>query len=73
MFGPSSDSSFSHGAPAQAAVGAWGDSGQLVHLRIMAVNRPQLTRGAGVPRSFPLIGAPEKSKTFWGEEELRND
>ena len=50
-----------------------GDSGQLVHLRIVAVNRPQLTRGAVVSRSFPLIGAPEKSKTFWGEEELRND
>ena len=31
-----------------------GDSGQLVHLRIVAVNRPQLTRGAGVPRSFPV-------------------
>ena len=34
-----------------------GDSGQLVHLRIVAANRPQLTRGAGVPRSFPVEGS----------------
>lgn len=37
--------------------GAWGDSGQLVHPRIVAVNRLQLTRGAGVPRSFLVEGS----------------
>ena len=53
MYGLPTDSNSRRGAPAQAAV-KHGDSGQLVRLRIVAVNRPQLTRGAGVPRSFPV-------------------
>ena len=43
-----------------------GDSGQLVHLRIVAVNRPQLTCGDGVSRSFPHYWGPRKVKDFLG-------
>lgn len=56
MYGLSTDSKSRRGAPAQAAV-KHGGQRQLVRLRIVAVNRPQLTRGAGVPRSFLVEGS----------------